>query len=89
MKISEKKIWWIGAGLVVLGSLGILLRRKKGSRRWDEDWQLKEYESEERRSKKLEWVKNKLETRKACLDKHIKKINEKINMRSHATSENA
>lgn len=89
MKSNEKKILWIGAGLMALGGLGMLLGRKKGKQRWDNDWQLTEYEQEKRRKERLEWVKDKLEMRKARLDKHLKKINEKLKMGSHPAPENA
>lgn len=88
MKSNEKKILWIGAGLMALGGLGLLLGRKKGNPRWDNDWQLTEYEREKRRKERLEWVKDKLESRKACLDKHLKKINEKLKTGSHPAPEN-
>lgn len=89
MKSTEKKLWLIGAGLMVLGSLGIIFRRKKGNPLWDKDSQFMDYQNAKKRKEKLEWVKNKLEMRKARLDKHLKKINEKIDMGLPVAPENA
>lgn len=88
MKTTEKKLWLIGAGLVVLGGLGIIFHRKKGNQRWDKDSQFMDYQNAKKRKEKLEWVRNKLEMHKARLDKHLEKINKKINAGSPVAPEN-